>query len=266
MSTLIHPSSVVSSKAHLGENVIIGPFCVVEDAAVIGDGTKLISHAVIGEHTTLGSDCTVFPHASVGLAPQDLKYAGEPTTAFVGDRTVIRECVTINRGTTALGTTVVGSDCLLMAYAHVAHDCIVGNNVILANSVNLAGHVEVHDWAIVGGVCGVHQFVRVGKHSMIGGVSRLLQDVPPYTLSGRIPQVVESLNLVGMRRRGFSEEQIDAIADFYEALYRRGRNNSDAIQAYEAEFENAIDPLVGEIIDFIRTSKRGISKSAYTRS
>ena len=266
MSTQIHPSSVVSDKAQLGENVTIGPFCVVEDTAVIGDGTKLMSHAVIGEHTTVGSECVIYPHSSVGLPPQDLKYAGEPTTAVVGDRTTIRECVTINRGTTALGTTVVGSDCLLMAYAHVAHDSVVGDHVILANSVNLAGHVEVHDWAIIGGVVGVHQFVRIGKHSMIGGVSRILKDVPPYTLNGRIPQVVEGLNLVGMRRRGFTKDQIDTISDFYDALYKRGLNNTDAIVRYEAEYEGNIDPLVAEIIEFIRTSNRGISKSALSRS
>lgn len=266
MSTQIHPSSVVSSKAQLGENVSIGPFCLVEDTAVIGDGTKLISHAVVGEHTTVGSDCIIYPHASVGLPPQDLKYAGEPTTAVVGDRTTIRECVTINRGTTALGTTIVGSDCLLMAYSHAAHDCVVGDHVILANSVNLAGHVEVQDWAIIGGVCGVHQFVRIGKHSMIGGVSRLLKDVPPYTLSGRIPQVVEGLNLVGMRRRGFTKDQIEAISDFYDALYKRGLNNTDAMERYEAEFEGNVNPLVAEIIEFIRSSKRGISKSAHNRT
>ena len=259
MSTEIHSSSVVSSNATIGENVTIGPFCVVEDDVIIGDGTTLMSHVVVGDGARLGKDVRVHPGAVIGTAPQDLKYAGEKTYAFVGDRTVVREAATVNRGTTATGETRVGADCLLMAYSHVAHDCVIGDHVILANSVNLAGHVTIYDWAIIGGVNGVHQFVQIGAHSMVGGASRVAQDVPPYTLVGRIPTVVEGLNIIGLRRRGFDQIQIEAIKEFYEALYDQGLNITDAVKAFEEQHPE-IHPLVSEIIDFIRASKRGLCR------
>ena len=265
MSTLIHPSAIVSDKAQIGSNVRIGPYCVIEDDVVIGDGTDLHSHVVLGNGSRLGEDVKVFPGAVIGTAPQDLKYANEPTTAYVGDRTVIRECVTVNRGTTASGTTVVGKDCLIMAYAHVAHDCVVGDRVIMANSVNLSGHVEVHDWAIIGGVTGVHQFVRIGAHSMIGGCSRVSQDVPPYTLCGREPLVVEALNLIGLRRRGFTADDIRDIDEFYNALYRTGLNTSQAIAAYKDTHKDMSDH-VRRAVDFVTSSKRGICRAYSTSS
>ncbi len=265
MSTEIHPSSVVSERARIGENVTIGPFCVVEDDVEIGNGTTLMSHVVLGNGTRLGSEVRVHPGAVIGTAPQDLKFGGEKTYAFVGDRTVVRECATINLGTSATGETRVGADCLLMAYTHVAHDCVLGDHVIMANSVNLGGHVEVGDWAIIGGVSGVHQFVRVGAHAMLGGLSKATQDVPPYTLAGRSPLVVEGLNIVGLRRRGFDQLQLNAIQEFYNDLYKKGLNVSDALKRYEDEHAE-IHPLVAEIIAFIRASKRGICRWNHGRS
>lgn len=257
--TVVHPSAIVSPKATVGTNVHIGPFCVVEDDVVIGDGTSLLSHVVLANGARIGSDVRIHPGAVIGTAPQDLKYAGEPTTAHVGDRTVIRECVTVNRGTTATGTTRVGSDCLLMAYAHVAHDGVVGDHVIMANSVQLGGHVHVGDWAIIGGLTGVHQFVRIGAHCMVAASSMATQDVPPYTLVGRTPLSVEGLNLVGMRRRGFSVAEIDAIKHFYEVLYRRGLNVSDALRHYREIIPDA-DTRVVDALTFIESSQRGICR------
>lgn len=255
--TTIHPSAIVSSKARIGNNVSIGPFCVVEDDVEIGDGTELISHVVLGNGARIGSEVRIHPNAVIATAPQDLKYRNEPTTAHVGDRTVIRESVTINRGTVHSYETRVGSDCLLMAYVHVAHDCVVGDHVIMANGVQLGGHVEVGDWAILGGLTGVHQFCRIGPHTMIGACSRVVKDVPPFTLSGKEPLSIEGINAVGLRRRGFEDATVRAIDDFYTVLLRSGYNTSDGLRAYESAYPQ-IDPQVAMCIDFIRSSKRGI--------
>ena len=260
MSIVIHPSSVVSSKARLADGVNVGPFCVIEDDVEIGANTTLLSHVVVANGARIGADVRIHPGAVISTAPQDLKYANEPTKAEIGDRTVIRECVTVNRGTTATGTTIVGSDVLLMAYAHVAHDCIIGNKVILANAVNLGVHVEVQDWVIIGGVSAVHQFTRIGEHAMVAGTARVVQDVPPYTLVGREPLVVESLNFIGMRRRGFNRESIAAIEDFYDILYRSQRNTSDALKHYESTVAEPLDE-VKRIITFVRASTRGLCRS-----
>ena len=257
MSTMIHPSAIVSPKARLADNVSVGAFCVIEDDVEIGEGSVLMSHVVVGNGARIGRDVRIHPNAVISTAPQDLKYANEPTVAVIGDRTVIRECVTVNRGTVHSGQASVGSDCLLMAYVHVAHDCVVGNNVIMANGVQLGGHVEVGDWAIIGGLTGVHQFCRIGAHSMVGACSRVVKDVPPFTLSGKEPLSVEGINAVGLRRRGFSNETISAIDEFYTILLRSGYNTSDGIRAYESAFP-MIDPEVARCITFIRESKRGI--------
>lgn len=257
--TMIHPTAIVSPKATLAEGVSIGPFCVVEDDVVVGARTTLMSHVVLANGARIGEDVRLHPGVVIATAPQDLKYAGEPTTAHVGDRTVVRECATINRGTTATGASSVGSDCLIMAYSHVAHDCVVGNHVIMANSVQLGGHVEVDDWAIIGGLTGVHQFVRIGAHCMVAAVSKATQDVPPYTLVGRSPLSVEGINVVGLRRRGFTVEEIDAIKEFYDVLYRRGLNVSDALAEYRS-LHAAIDPRVESALSFIEASKRGICR------
>ncbi|MBU3742270.1 MAG: acyl-ACP--UDP-N-acetylglucosamine O-acyltransferase [Candidatus Kapabacteria bacterium] len=257
MPTIIHPTAVVDPAARIGQGVTIGPFCVVEADVEIGDGTTLMSHVVLASGARIGRDVRIHPGAIVATAPQDLKYNGEPTLAIIGDRTVLRECVTVNRGTTHSGKAEVGSDCLLMAYVHVAHDCIVGSHVIIANSVQLGGHVEVGDWAILGGLTGVHQFCRIGAHSMVGACSRVVKDVPLFTLCGKEPLTVEGVNAVGLRRRGFTGETIAAIDTFYHTLLRSGLNTSDGIAAYEAAHVS-IEPDVRACIDFIRASKRGI--------
>lgn len=263
VATLVHPSSVVSPSASLGEGVQVGPFSMIGDGVEIGAGTTIMSHVHIDQGTVIGSNVRIHPGAVVGTAPQDLKYAGEPTVARIGDRTVIRECVTINRGTAHSGLTSVGSDVLLMAYAHVAHDCRLGDNVIIANSVQLGGHVNVGDWAIIGGVTGVHQFTRIGPHSMIAACIMVSKDVPPYTLIGREPVGVLSLNTIGLRRRGFSVESIDNLDDFYQTLYRSGFNISDGLRAYEVAHPTPT-PEVQACITFIRSSKRGVYLSSHT--
>ena len=262
---MIHATASVSPKAQIAENVSIGAFCIVEDDVEIGAGTVLMGHSYVGNGARIGADVRIHPNAVISTAPQDLKYRNEPTVAIIGDRTVIRESVTVNRGTVSSGKTQVGSDCLIMAYVHVAHDCGVGSNVIMANSVQLGGHVEVGDWAIVGGLTGVHQFCRIGIHTMIGANSRVVKDVPPYTLCGRDPLVVEGVNSVGLRRRGFDLNSITAIDDFYTDLLRKGLNTSDGIQRY-VDTHNELDSAVAYCIEFIRTSKRGIYRGSQLRS
>jgi UDP-N-acetylglucosamine acyltransferase len=252
----IHPTALVDPKAQLGENVNIDAYAFVGPNVIIGDGSQIKPHAVILPGTRLGRECKVYSHAVIGEIPQDLKFGGEETTAEIGDRTVIREFVTINRGTYQHWRTVVGSDCLLMAYVHVAHDCVVGDHVIFANAVNLAGHVQVEDWAIIGGMTGVHQFVNIGCHVMVGAHYRVSKDVPPYIIAGRDPLVYEGLNLIGLKRRGFKSETIQAIHQAYDIIYRSGLNVSDAVR----KLEELNDPLpeVQHIIEFIRKSERGI--------
>ena len=256
-SVNIHSTAIVSNKARIADGVIIGPFCIVEDDVEIGSGTVLMSHIVLGNGARIGRDVQIHPNAVIATAPQDLKYNNEPTQAIIGDRTVIRESVTVNRGTVSSGKASVGSDCLLMAYVHVAHDCVVGDHVIMANGVQLGGHVEVGDWAILGGLTGVHQFCRIGAHSMVGACSRVVKDIPPFTLSGKEPLSIEGINAVGLRRRGYSDQTIRAIDDFYTILLRSGYNTSDGIRAYESAYP-VIDPEVQRYITFIRESRRGI--------
>lgn len=254
----IHPSAVVSPRARIADNVTIGPFAVIEDDVEIGSGTEIMSHVVLANGARIGTDVRIHPGAVIGTAPQDLKYKGEPTIAVVGDRTVVRECVTINRGTSYSKQASVGSDCLLMAYSHVAHDCVVGNHVILANSVQLGGHVEVGDWAIIGGLTGVHQFCRIGAHCMVGAVSKVVKDLAPFLLTGRNPMTVEGLNAIGLRRRGFTEDAVKEIDAFYHTLLRSGFNVSAGLRQYESTHDTII-PEVQQCIDFIRSSKRGIT-------
>lgn len=258
---MIHATAIVSPKARIGANVQIGPFCIIEDDVEIGDGTSLHSHVVVGNGARIGRNVRISSFAAIATAPQDLKYAGEETYVTIGDETVIRESVTVNRGTVSSGITKVGSHCLLMAYSHVAHDCVVGDRVIMANSVQLGGHVEVGDWAIIGGLTGIHQFCRIGEHTMLGSCSRVVKDVPPFTLSGREPVTVEGVNVVGLRRRGFDAARVTAIEDFYRTLLRSGLNTSDGIAEYERTHP-VCDEAVQRCIDFIRSSKRGIYRGA----
>jgi len=256
MGVAIDPHAVVAAKAQLGEQVSIGPFSTVEEDVVIGDGTWIGPRVHVASGSRLGKNCKVFPGAVVGGPPQDLKYKGEPTTLEVGDNTVIRECVTLNRATAETGRTVIGNDCLFMAYTHVGHDCRVGNNVIIANCAPLGGHVHLADFVIVGGLTPVHQFVHVGEHVMIGGGFRVVKDIPPYILCGQDPLCYEGLNIIGLKRRGFSAKAIEMLDKTYRILYRSNLNVSQAVARIKEEVEPVTE--VKKVLEFIAGSKRGI--------
>jgi UDP-N-acetylglucosamine acyltransferase len=258
MSTQIDPRSAVSAKAELGNDVSIGPFTVVEDGAVIGDGTSVASSALIATGARIGKECVIHHGAVVGHVPQDLKYANEPTTCEIGDRTIVREFAALHRGTAGHGRTRIGADCFLMGYVHIAHDCEVGSNVIMSNASMLAGHAVVEDWVIIGGGTPVHQFTRIGCHAMIGGGVRVPKDVPPYVLAGNQPLVFEGLNSIGLRRRGFTRETIDALDRAYQLIYRAGLNVSQALNAICADAALQTFPEVRHVVEFVRASKRGI--------
>ena len=252
----ISPLAVVHEDAYIGENVRIDPFVVIEEDVVIGAGTHVQPYSHICAGTRIGHDCRIFTGAAIGGVPQDLKFGGEPTNVFIGDRTVVREYATIHRGTSATNRTVVGSDCLLMAYTHIAHDCVIGDHVVLANSVQLGGHVHVDDWAILGGLTGVHQFERIGKHAMVGAGFRVMKDVPPYALAGNEPLGYSGVNVIGLRRRGFTAEIIERIRDAYRIIYQAGMNIGDGVRAVDELF--AGDPEIEEITSFIGKSERGV--------
>ncbi len=255
------PLAYVHPDAKVAENVVIEPFVTIDKNVVIGEGTRLGTGCTILEGARIGKNCTIFPGAVISAIPQDLKFKGEVTTAEIGDNTVIRECVTVNRGTVAKGKTVVGSNCLLMAYVHIAHDCFVGNNVIIGNASQIAGEVEIDDFAILSGGCLVHQFVHIGAHVMIQGGSRIGKDVPPYIKAGRDPLQYAGVNSIGLRRRGFNDTQIRDVQEIYRYLYMKGLNNSDACDLIEAEL-NASNER-DEILLFTRSSKRGIIKGYF---
>ncbi|MCQ2198164.1 MAG: acyl-ACP--UDP-N-acetylglucosamine O-acyltransferase [Paludibacteraceae bacterium] len=250
---------VIDPSAKIGENVEIGPFTFIDKNVVIGDGTKIMANVTILEGARIGKNCIIFPGAVISAIPQDLKFRGEETTAEIGDNTTIRECVTINRGTASKGKTVVGSNCLIMAYVHVAHDCVVGNNLILGNTTQLAGEVKVDDWAIVSGGTLVHQFTHIGAHVMIQGGSRFGQDIPPYVMAGREPVSYCGLNIVGLRRRGFSNEKIEEIKDIYRVIYESGLNVSAAIEKVKSDFPDSEEKR--NILDFVAKSERGLIPS-----
>ncbi len=257
MRELIHSTAIVSEKATIGENVTIGPFSIINDDVVIGDNTEIRSNVVLANGSRIGKDCVICNGAVIATEPQDLKFKGESTYAYVGDRTVVREFATINRGTDSTGITKVGSDCLVMTYSHVAHDCVVGDHVIMSNLVQLAGHVTIQDWVVLGGVAKVHQFCTVGAHSMIGADVLLVKDVAPYTLIGRKPPQVEGINKVGLRRRGFENDTIVKIQSFFDTLLFSGFNNRDGIANYKSNNPELI-PEVADCISFIEKSTRGI--------
>jgi len=258
MAIDIHSSAIVSNKAEIGDNVKIGPFCIVNDDVVIGNSTVLMSNNYIDSGTIIGNNCKIFPGAVVGTEPQDLKYANEITKTTIGDRTTIREYCTVHRGTSATGLTSVGSNCLIMAYCHIAHDCRVGNNVVMSNVSQLAGHVHLEDWVILGGLSKVHQYVRIGCHSMIGADVKVVMDVAPFVLIGRNPPRVEKVNKVGLRRRGFSEDAIKEIQDFYDTVLFSGLNNRDGINKFIEKGQ--VTDEVKHCIDFINQSTRGIHR------
>ncbi len=257
-----YPLANVHPEAVIGSNVVIEPFATVQKDVVIGDGCWIGPNAVICEGARLGKNVKVFPGASVSSIPQDLKFAGEKTETFVGDNTVIRESVTISRGTVDKHKTVIGKNCLLMAYVHIAHDCIIGNNCIFANAVQVAGHVTIEDWAIIGGASALHQFVRVGAHVMLSGGSLVRKDVPPYTKAAREPLTYAGVNSVGLRRRGFTTEKINEIQEIYRYIFLKGLNNSKALDAVERELPST--PERDYIVNFIRSSERGVMKGFTT--
>lgn len=253
---MIHKFSSVHPDAQIGNNVEIGPFSTIEANVIIGDGTWIGPNVTIMNGARLGSNCQVFPGAVISAIPQDLKYEGELTTVDIGDETTIRECVTINRGTKAYGKTVIGKKGLIMAYVHIAHDCIIGDHVILVNSVALAGHVEIGNWSIVSGLSAVHQFVKIGEHAMVGGGAMVRKDVPPFITAAGEPVTYAGVNSVGLKRRGFSSVDVNLIQDVYRIIYQSGRNISQALEVVKRE-HNA-DPTVSRIIDFIESSTRGL--------
>ncbi len=250
------PLAYIHPDAKIHPSVVIDPFVTIAGNVEIGEGTHVMSNANIMDGARIGKNCTIHPGAVVSGTPQDLKFRGEETVAIVGDNTVIRECVTVHRGTASKGKTVVGSNCLIMAYCHVAHDCVVGNNVIMSNSVQLAGEVVVDDFAVIGGGALVHQFCHIGSHVMLQGGALVNKDIPPFIKAGREPIAFAGVNSIGLRRRGFSNEAIRDIQEIYRYLYLSGLNNSDAIARIEAELPASKER--DEIILFVRNSNRGI--------
>ncbi len=250
------PLAYVHPEAKIADNVVIEPFVSIDKDVIIGEGTRIGSSVTIMPGVRIGKNCNIFPGAVIGAVPQDLKFRGEYTTVEIGDNTTIREFVTINRGTSAKGKTVVGSNCLLMAYVHVAHDCVVGNNIILVNNVQLAGEVIVDDWAILGGMTAVHQFVRIGTHVMVSGGSLVRKDIPPFIKAGREPLSYVGINSIGLRRRNFNNEKIREVQEIYRYIYQKGLNISQAVEIIEAEMPAS--PERDEVLLFIKDSKRGI--------
>ncbi|MDZ7264123.1 MAG: acyl-ACP--UDP-N-acetylglucosamine O-acyltransferase [candidate division KSB1 bacterium] len=254
----IHPTAIIDPRAQLGENVIVGPFTIIEDDVTIGNDVQIASHVLIHAGTRIGNRCRIFKGSVLGTDPQDLKYAGEKTTLEIGDDTTVREFCTLNRGSSHRQRTVIGKKCLLMAYVHVAHDCILGDNVILANAVNMAGHVTIEEYVSIGGMTPIHQFVKIGRHAFVGGGLRVNQDVPPYILAAGEPIQFAGINRVGLTRRGFSADTLSRLKQVYKLIYRSGLNTTQALQQIEATIE--LTPEVKYVVDFIKSSERGIIK------
>ncbi|MCY7410956.1 MAG: acyl-ACP--UDP-N-acetylglucosamine O-acyltransferase [Chitinophagales bacterium] len=250
--TSVHP------KAKLGQQIEISPFVTIYEDVEIGDGCWIGPNVTIMNGARIGKGVKIFPGSVISGDPQDLKYKGETTFATIGDNTIIRECVTVNKGTTWSHNTIVGSNCLLMAYAHIAHDCVIGNSCVIANNSALAGHIIVEDYAILGGVTAVHQFVKIGQHAFISGGSLVRKDVPPFVKAAKEPLSFVGVNSIGLRRRGFNEESINRIEDIYRIIFVKNHNVSKALTAIEIEIDPS--PERNVILDFIRSSERGIMK------
>jgi len=259
MSSSIHPSAIVSENARIGSDCFIGPFCTIGDEVTLADGVKLDSHVSIDGRTSIGSGTHVFPFVSIGHAPQDLKYGGEPTAVEIGERNHIREFVTIHRGTAGGGgITRIGSDNLLMAQAHVAHDCQLGSNIIMANAATLAGHVEIADRASVGAYSGVHQFCRVGFEAFIGGYSVVVKDAPPFAIIQGNHAKCYGLNRIGLKRRGYSKDTIEKLSHAYHLYLSAKLNTTQALERIRQEISDCKE--VDMLVEFIETSKRGVVK------
>lgn len=252
----IHPTAIVSPKAKLGDNLIVHPNAIIHDDVEIGDNCSIGPFAVIYDGARIGNNVIIHQSASVSNVPQDLKFADEKTHFYIGDNTTIREFVTLHKGTGEGGFSRVGSNCLIMAYVHVPHDCIIGNNVIIANTVQIAGHVEIDDNVIIGGVAAIHQFTKIGKHSMIGAGFKVTQDVPPFVLAGREPMRYMGLNVVGLRRRGFSNEEISTLKKVYELLYDSGLTMTKAKEKIKEQYGSV--QVAKDVLDFLERSTRGI--------
>jgi len=254
--TNIHSTAIVDPKAELSENITVGPFSVIENDVMIGEGTKIQSHALIASGTRLGKNIFVGKGAVLGTQPQDLKFKNEKTYLEVGNNTVIREFATLNRATSFSYKTVIGENCFLMAYSHVAHDCVLGNNVILSNAVNMAGHVSIEDFAAIGGMTAIHQFVRVGQHCFVGGGLRIVKDVPPYILAMGDPMQYGGTNYVGLSRRGFNEKVILEIKRAYKLIYKSNYTVNEAITKIEETLQQL--PEIRNILEFVKKSERGL--------
>ena len=257
---MISPLASVHPNAKIGKDVIIDPFAYVEEDTVIGDGCHIYPHAAVLNGVRMGKNCNVHYSAVIGNIPQDLKFHGEYTTVEIGDNNNFREFCTVHRGTFSKEKTVIGSNNLIMSYCHVAHDCVLHDHIIMSNCVQLAGEVVVDDWAIIGGGTLAHQFCHIGAHCMVQGGSRVSKDIPPYIIAGREPLACCGLNLVGLRRRGFSSETIEFIKNIYDRLYRSGLNVSDALAAIRTEFAESPEKLT--IVNFVENSSRGIIRAA----
>jgi UDP-N-acetylglucosamine acyltransferase len=255
--TGIHPTAVVHDAAELRGDVTVGPHAIIGPGVVVGAGTRVGSSVLIERDTIIGEECEIHHGAVLGSDPQDLKFEGEDTTLEIGDRTVVREYATLNRGTRAEGRTVVGSDCMLMAYVHIAHDCHIGDHVILSNAVNMGGHVTIEEWAIVGGMTPIHQFVRIGSHAFIGGASRVAKDVPPFVRAAGNPLVMAGLNGVGLRRRGFDEGTRRDLKRAYRLIYASDLNVSQALKRARDELDPR--PEVEAFLRFFEESDRGVA-------
>jgi UDP-N-acetylglucosamine acyltransferase len=256
----IHATAIIDKNAQIAESAEIGPYCIIHEGAVIGEGARLLSNVIIEGDTEIGPGTTVYPFASIGLPPQDLKYKKEKTGVKIGSNNIIREYVTVHRGSVGgAGYTIVGDENFIMAYSHIAHDCKLGSKIIMANVATLAGHIEVQDHAVLGGLIAVHQFVRIGAYAMVGGMSGIAQDVPPYTMAMGPRACLYGLNLIGLRRHGFSQETINELSKAYRMLFRSKNTIKEAIKRVQEEI-----PYTDEIkalIEFVKASRRGICKA-----
>ena len=248
--------SVISKKAKIGSNVSIGPYCIIEDNVIIGNNTKIDSHTIIKKYTEIGKNCNIFSHCVIGEIPQDKKYNGEKSKLIIGDNNTIREFCTLNRGTKESGFTKIGNNCLFMAYVHVAHDCNLKNDIILANGVQLGGHVTIDNYSIIGGMTPVHQFCKIGMHSFVGGGLRVVQDIPPYIIANGEPLKFSGINILGLRRRKFSNDERDNIKKAYRLIYNSNYNISQAVEKIKNTFN--MNDSIQDILDFINSSTRGL--------
>lgn len=259
MASDIHKTAIVGKKAKIADDVHIGPFCTVGNNVTIKSGTRLISHVVVEGNTEISEDCEIYPFASLGFPPQDLKYKDEPTGLKIGKGNIIREYVTVHRGSIGGdGYTELGDSNFLMAYVHVAHDCKIGNSTVMANAANMAGHVVVEDFAVLGGLLAVHQHTRIGTYSMVGGFSGIGQDIPPYTMASGARAKLYGLNIIGLKRHGFSEEAINNLKKAYKILFREKRTLKDALKKISSDIEQTRE--IRNLVEFIEKNKRGICR------